>query len=81
MNQGAKTVKAILSEKGQVTIPKVVRERLGLKPGTAIDFCAEEGKLIGTKIDPLPDKVLAVTGIIKAIDVDQYLAELRGPAK
>jgi len=32
-----------------VTIPKGVRERLGLRPGTLIEFRAEDGKLVGTK--------------------------------
>ena len=74
-------MKAIVSEKGQVTIPKTVRERLGLKPGIAIDFRTENGKLIGTKVEPARDPVLAVTGIIKPIDVDQYLADIRGPTE
>ncbi len=70
-------MKAIVSEKGQITIPKPVRERLGLKPGIAIEFCAEDGKLIGTKVDPVQDPVRSITGIIKAVDVDQYLVETR----
>ena len=41
--------KAAVSEKGQVTIPKAIRERLGLRPGTLLEFCAEGGRLIGTK--------------------------------
>lgn len=28
----------ILTTKGQVTIPKPVRDRLGLKPGSAVEF-------------------------------------------
>lgn len=74
-------MKAVLSEKGQVTIPKSVRERLGLKPGTVIDFRTEKGRLIGTKVDSGTDEVLAVTGILKAVDVDQYLLDLRGAAE
>jgi len=72
-------MKAILSEKGQITIPKPLRERLGLKPGVEIEFCAEGGKLIGQKIKSSRDSVLAVTGIIEAVEVDQYLEEVRGP--
>ena len=38
-----------ISEKGQVTIPKPVRDKLGLRPGTIINFEAEHGKLVATK--------------------------------
>jgi antitoxin PrlF len=44
-------MKAIVSEKGQVTIPKAVRDRLGLKPGTVLSFEAVRGKLVGKKAD------------------------------
>jgi len=46
---------AILSEKGQVTIPKEIRDRLGLKPGTVLEFESREGKLVAWKkldLDP-----------------------------
>jgi len=40
---------AIVSEKGQVTIPKTVREKLGIRPGTILEFAAIHGKLIANK--------------------------------
>ena len=42
-------MRSAVSEKGQVTIPKAIRERLGLRPGTLLEFKAEGGCLIGTK--------------------------------
>lgn len=42
-------MKAHLSEKGQITIPKALRAKLGLRPGAVIDFVARDGALIGTK--------------------------------
>jgi AbrB family looped-hinge helix DNA binding protein len=42
-------MKAAVSEKGQVTIPKEIRQRLGLRPGSILEFRAEGGRLIGTK--------------------------------
>ena len=43
---------AIVSEKGQVTIPKSVRDKLGIAPGTVLDFEAANGKIVGTKQSP-----------------------------
>jgi AbrB family looped-hinge helix DNA binding protein len=74
-------MKAIVSEKGQVTIPRAVRSRLGIHPGTVIDFEAEGGRLVGVKRDREEDPVDQVTGIVKRRgDIDAYLAETRGPA-
>lgn len=40
---------SIVSEKGQITIPKAVRDRLGLNPGTILQVEAVNGKLIARK--------------------------------
>jgi AbrB family looped-hinge helix DNA binding protein len=42
-------MKSIVSEKGQVTIPKPLRDRLGLAPGTELEFEAVDGKLVARK--------------------------------
>jgi AbrB family looped-hinge helix DNA binding protein len=36
---------ARITSKGQVTIPKEVRERLGVEPGDGLDFRFEDGRL------------------------------------
>ena len=41
---------AIVSEKGQVTIPKQFRDNLGLIPGSVLTFTEEQGRLIATKV-------------------------------
>jgi AbrB family looped-hinge helix DNA binding protein len=41
---------AILSEKGQVTIPKIIRDELGLEAGVVLDFHEEQGRIIVTKV-------------------------------
>lgn len=43
-------MKAILSKKGQVTIPKSCRDKLGLKTGTVLDFEAVDGTLVARKL-------------------------------
>ena len=42
-------MKTIVSEKGQITIPKAVREKLGITPGTVLDVKTDKGKLIAVK--------------------------------
>jgi AbrB family looped-hinge helix DNA binding protein len=41
---------SIVSEKGQVTIPKALRVRLGLDPGAVLNFQEEEGRLVARKV-------------------------------
>jgi AbrB family looped-hinge helix DNA binding protein len=57
-------MKATVSQKGQVTIPKPLRERLGIRPGSILDFRDEQGRLVATKMTAL-DPVETVYGILK----------------
>ena len=41
---------AVLSEKGQVTIPKAIRDDLGLTPGSLLDFTEDHGQIIVRKV-------------------------------
>jgi len=71
-------MKAILSEKGQITIPKPLRERLGLHAGQILEFQEEKGKLIATK-STSSDPVDAVFGILKIKrKTNQIMKVLRG---
>jgi AbrB family looped-hinge helix DNA binding protein len=71
-------MKAVVSKRGQVTLPKALREKLELAPGTVMEFGAQNGSLIGRKV--LVDPVARVRGCLgKAVDVDQYLNRIRGP--
>ncbi|MBA2263604.1 MAG: AbrB/MazE/SpoVT family DNA-binding domain-containing protein [Chloroflexi bacterium] len=71
-------MKAIVSEKGQVTIPKAVRTKLGLRPGSVIEFDADRGRLIGRKADTR-DAIDEVYGTLKIDEpVDEYIERIRG---
>ncbi len=41
-----------LSQKGQVTIPKVVRETLQLSPGDLVGYCVEDGVVTLRRAEP-----------------------------
>ena len=45
-----------VTSKGQVTIPKPVRDRLGIKPGNAVEFRLEaDGKVVLLKVGGAED--------------------------
>lgn len=80
MNSYNSGMKAIVSEKGQVTIPKPLRERLGLRAGQVLEFEAREGLLVARKQAGRGSPVDEVFGILDRIDVDRELEKMRGPA-
>ena len=72
-------MKAIVAERGQVTIPKALRDKLGIRPGTTLEFSARDGTLVATKAQT--DPVAAVFGCLgRKIDTDQFIRQLRGDA-
>ena len=71
-------MKAVVSEKGQVTIPKALRTRLGLRPGVVLDFDAEGGRLVARKAQQA-DAVDAAWGILELPEpVDAFVRRARG---
>lgn len=56
-------MKATVSENGQVTIPKALRDRLGIRPGVVLEFHDEGGRLVATKAMDA-DPVDALYGIL-----------------
>jgi len=74
-------MKAIVSEKGQVTIPKRLRDQLGIKAGETLEFDEEAGRLVARKVrsrDPV-DSVYGVLDLDRS--TDQVIEQLRGSAE
>jgi len=72
-------MKTTVSEKGQITIPKRLRERLGLRPGTILDFEEADGRLVGRKLIR-PDHLDDLVGILPVDEgTDAFIREIRGP--
>jgi AbrB family looped-hinge helix DNA binding protein len=72
-------MKARVAERGQITIPKRLRDRLGVKPGTVLEFSEEHGRLIAVKTGGI-DPVSEVYGCLgKRLDTDAIVAQLRRP--
>jgi AbrB family looped-hinge helix DNA binding protein len=75
-------MKTRVSEKGQVTIPKKLRDQLGIRMGDELDFDVEQGRLVATKVadqDPF-DAVWGTLRLPAGMSVDEAIDEMRGPA-
>lgn len=71
-------MKATIAERGQVTIPKALRKKLGMRPGMVLDFHDENGRLVAVKV-AVADPVAQVYGMLKlGKRTDAVLRELRG---
>jgi len=63
-------MKAKVSEKGQVTIPKRLRDSLGIEPGDVLDFDEESGRLVAVK-QVAPDAFEQLRGILRIEGTDE----------
>lgn len=69
-----------MGERGQITIPKVLRDRLGLRPGQVVRFEESEGGIVIRK-QMSRDPVDAVYGILETHrSSDELVAQLRDEA-
>jgi len=72
-------MKSVVSEKGQVTIPKALRHKLGIEPGTVLDFEDNHGLLVARK-QTEEDVIRKWRGRARlpgGMDVDTYLKRSR----
>lgn len=73
-----------IGERGQVTIPRTLREKLGFLPATEIEFAVEGGQLILRKAAPSSPsgsaRIRKWIGCLKGEpgDVDQFIEHIRG---
>ncbi|MDE2904763.1 MAG: AbrB/MazE/SpoVT family DNA-binding domain-containing protein [Acidobacteriota bacterium] len=67
-----------LTAKGQVTIPKPLRDSLGLEPGHELEFEERDGGLL-VRRRPAADPLRQLVGLVgEPVDVDAYLDVARG---
>ena len=73
---------AKVTSKGQVTIPKLVRDRLGIEPGSAVEFeLGVDGQVVLTKVGARRrrSRFEALRGRAgKGLTTDQIMALTRG---
>jgi len=71
---------AKVTSKGQVTIPRVVRERLGVHPGENVGFEEKDGLLVVSKVVTLSpfDKWVGKLKHLEGQRSDDLVREARG---
>jgi antitoxin PrlF len=72
-----------VSEKGQITVPKRLRERLGIHPGDRLELVEDAGRLVATKTARSDgDPVDAVLGILNFdVSTDEAIRAMRGDSE
>jgi AbrB family looped-hinge helix DNA binding protein len=71
-----------IGERGQVTIPKYIREKYGLLPNIEVEFVPEKTGVLIVKKNYNKSPVEKVFGILKKYEsTDRYLQALRGNQK
>ena len=68
-----------ISERGQLTIPKRLRERFGLHQDVEVEITPTEHGLLIQKRSAAKHPVETISGILNGeIDVDRYVEDIRG---
>jgi AbrB family looped-hinge helix DNA binding protein len=68
-----------IMERGQVTIPKKLREKYGIYKNTEVDFVPEKDGLLLKKRKAAPGRHREVFGILKKnTSTDSYIEKIRG---
>jgi len=79
-----KKVNSVVTERGQITIPKSIRDKAGIMAGTVLIFEYQGGKITVSK-DINENPVSSVYGCLKNISpyktTDEYIHKIRGAAK
>ncbi|MCB9707262.1 MAG: AbrB/MazE/SpoVT family DNA-binding domain-containing protein [Myxococcales bacterium] len=73
----------IIGERGQITIPKQLRDKYGLLPQTEVEFIEQEGQLMVRRkvfAAPVVSPLERWVGFLKNTpeDVDAFIEDIRG---
>ena len=72
-------MKSRISEKGQVTIPKRLRDQLGIHAGDELEFEAEQGRIVVRRVAER-DAIDRLYGSLRLpAPTDVLIEQMRGP--
>ena len=73
-------IEATLAERGQVVIPKAVRDRMGLTPGAKLNFVVDDNGNVTLRRPLIPANFQKWVGTFesKGLSTDEIMEELRG---
>jgi antitoxin PrlF len=72
-------MKTTVGERGQITVPKRIRESMGLRPGDQLDVEEVSGRLVARKLPPPDDPIASVYGVLSLPGgTDAFIDEIRG---
>jgi antitoxin PrlF len=66
---------ATITSKGQITVPKVLRDKLNLHPGDRIEFIEDEKG--GYLVQPVTASITALKGMVSVPDKPVTLEEMQ----
>ena len=74
-----KAMRSTVTEKGQVTIPKPIRERLGIRPGQVLEFAEHPGGGVVARKAAARSPVDDLYGVLRVPGgTDELIDRLRG---
>ncbi len=72
-------MKSKITNRGQITIPKELRERLGIRPGGVVEFTEEDGRIVLHRTGEQHPVDRAYGLLPSERSTDDWMAILRGP--
>ena len=72
-------MKSVISEKGQITIPKKIRTEMGLTQGVILEIAVVKGHIVATKMlqAPVVSNWRGKGKLPQGLSVDSYLGKIR----
>ncbi len=76
-------MKSTVGERGQVTIPKPLRDRMGIRAGQRLEIEEHDGELVLRKVfeDDAIARLYGTLKVPKGWDTDSMIDAMRGPAE